>query len=188
MPRLIAVCAVHELRPDSGWEGVTAIDKRPLEGAVRVGPFGVRGDVQASRKYHGGYDKALYAYAQEDAEYWEAELGRSLPPGWFGENLRVEGLDVNAARIGEVWRIGDRLEVEVTEPRTPCATFSRWVGGAEARGWVKRFDAARRPGPYLRVKRAGSIRAGDEVVVVSVPVGAPGLLDGYRGSPAPALF
>lgn len=182
MPRLLAVCAVHQLRPDSGSLGVTAIDKRPLDGAVKVGPFGVRGDVQASRKHHGGHDKALYAYAQEDAEFWEGELGRALPPGWFGENLRVEGLDVNAARIGEIWRIGDRLEVQVTMPRTPCATFARWVGGSAARGWVKRFDAERRLGPYLRVRRAGSIRAGDEIVVVAAPADAPALLDGYRGA------
>lgn len=188
MPRLIAVCTVHQLRSDSGWNGVTAIDKRPVEGPVRVGRFGVKGDVQADRKHHGGLDKALYAYAQEDAAFWEGELGRELPPGWFGENLRIDGLDVNAARIGEIWRIGERVEVEVTMPRTPCGTFGRWVGGADARGWVKRFDAARRLGPYLRVKRAGSIRAGDEVVVVSLPDGAPSLLDGYRGSAAPALF
>ncbi|MFG6502639.1 MOSC domain-containing protein [Microbacterium sp. P05] len=180
MPRLIAVCAVHELRRDSGSVGVTAIDKRALEGAVRVGPFGVRGDVQASRKYHGGHDKALYAYAQEDAQFWEGELGRSLAPGWFGENLRVEGLDVNAAHIGDIWQIGDTVRVEVTEPRTPCATFARWVGAPHERGWVKRFDAERRLGPYLRVRRAGSIQAGDEITVVPAPAGAPRLLDGYR--------
>ncbi|WP_109210906.1 MULTISPECIES: MOSC domain-containing protein [Microbacterium] len=179
MPRLVAVCAVRQLRPDSGSVGVTAIDKGPVEGAVRIGPYGVRGDVQASRKHHGGLDKALYAYSTEDAAYWESELGRELPPGWFGENLRVEGLDVNAARIGERWRIGERVEVEVTMPRTPCATFARWVGGPEARGWVKRFSHERRLGPYLRVVRAGHVQAGDEIVVVHRPEDAPGLLDRY---------
>jgi len=180
MPHLLAVCAVHELRPDSGSVGVTAIDKRALDGPVKIGRYGVRGDVQASRKHHGGLDKALYAYGQDDAEYWERELGRQLPPGWFGENLRIVGLDVNAARIGEVWRIGDRVEVEVTMPRTPCATFARWVGGADARGWVRRFSDARRLGPYLRVRRTGDVRAGDEVVVVDSPADAPTILDVYR--------
>ncbi|WP_203581324.1 MOSC domain-containing protein [Microbacterium hibisci] len=179
MPRLVAVCAVRQLRPDSGPVGVTAIDKGPIDGSVRIGPYGVRSDVQASRKHHGGLDKALYAYSQEDAAYWESELGRELPPGWFGENLRVDGLDVNDARIGERWRIGDRVEVEVTMPRTPCQTFARWVGGPDARGWVKRFSNARRLGPYLRVVRAGSVRAGDEIVVVHRPDDAPGLLDRY---------
>lgn len=180
MPRVLAVCVVHQLRPEAGTAGVTAIDKRPVARGAKVGPYGVRGDVQANRKHHGGLDKAVYAYAHEDAAYWERELGRELPPGWFGENLRVEGLDVNAARIGERWRIGDTLVLEVTMPRTPCQTFARWLGGSDERGWVKRFSAERRLGPYLRVVRSGVVRPGDEIEVVSAPEGAPGLLDGYR--------
>lgn len=180
MPRLLAVCAVHSLHPDAGSIGVTAIDKRAVEGAVRVGTLGVRADVQASRKHHGGPDKAVYAYAQDDAEFWERELDRKLHPGWFGENLRVEGLDVNGARIGEVWRIGDTVEVEVTMPRTPCATFARWVGGSASRGWVKRFSDEGRLGAYLRVRRAGEVRAGDAIAVVSSPEGAPTVLEAYR--------
>lgn len=180
MPRVVAVCVVHQLHPDDGFLGVTAIDKRAVSGAVRVGQYGLRGDVQASRKHHGGLDKALYAYAQEDAEFWEGELGRELGPGWFGENLRVEGIDVNAARVGEIWRIGDTVEVEVTMPRTPCATFARWVGGAEQRGWVRRFADERRLGPYLRVRRVGSIRAGDPLEVLSVPDGAPSIAEVFR--------
>lgn len=182
MAHLLAVCAVHQLRPDSGTAGVTAIDKRPLDAAVRVGPYGVRTDVQANRKHHGGLDKALYAYAQEDAEYWERELGRSVPPGFFGENLRTAGIDVNAARIGEIWRIGEVVRVEVTMPRTPCQTFARWMGGAEQRGWVKRFFEAQRPGPYLRVVKGGMLQAGDEIVVEHRPEDAPSILDGY-GAP-----
>lgn len=181
MPRLVAVCAVRQLRPDAGAVGVTAIDKGPVDGAVRIGAYGVYADVQADRKHHGGLDKALYAYAAEDAAYWEGELGRPLPPGFFGENLRTEGIDVNAALIGERWRIGDRVEVEVTMPRTPCQTFARWVGGDDERGWVRRFSDERRLGPYLRVVTTGRVRAGDEIAVVHRPAGAPTILDIYRG-------
>lgn len=180
MPRLVAVCAVSELRPDGGRHRVTAIDKRPLDGRVRIGRYGVGPDVQSDRKHHGGLDKALYAYAAEDAAFWEGELGRAVPPGSFGENLRTEGIDVNAARIGEVWRIGEQVTVAVTMPRTPCQTFARWIGGPDERGWVKRFSRERRLGPYLRVVRTGFIQGGDEIVVVSRPEGAPGLLDIYR--------
>ena len=179
MPRLVAVCAVSELRPDGGRDRVTAIDKRPLAGRVKIGRYGVGADVQADRTHHGGLDKALYAYADEDAAHWERELGRELRPGFVGENLRTADIDVNDARIGEVWRIGDTVTVEVTMPRTPCQTFARWVGGADQRGWVRRFSAERRLGPYLRVLRNGFVQAGDEIVVVSRPDGAPGLLDGY---------
>ena len=89
------------------------------------------------------------------SDYWSDQLGHELPPGWFGENLRIEGIDVNAARIGEQWQIGEQVIVEVTMPRTPCQTFARWVGGEHERGWVRRFSDERRLGPYLRVVRTG---------------------------------
>ncbi|GAA2006226.1 MOSC domain-containing protein [Microbacterium ulmi] len=180
MARLLAVCVVHQLLPDAGTIGVTAIDKRPVDGPVKVGRYGIYADVQANRKHHGGLDKALYAYAQEDADFWAGELGRDLAPGFFGENLRTEGIDVNSALVGERWRIGERVEVEVTMPRTPCQTFARWVGGADERGWVTRFSAERRLGPYLRVVTGGRVRAGDEIVVVHRPDGAPTILERYR--------
>lgn len=179
--RLIAVCAVHQLRPDAGTVGTTAIDKRAVDGPVRIGPYGVYADVQANRKHHGGLEKALYAYAEEDAAHWSAELARDLPAGWFGENLRTEGIDVNHALIGEQWRIGATAIIEVTMPRTPCQTFARWVGGDDERGWVKRFSEARRLGPYLRVVKNGEVQAGDEITVLHRPEGAPGILDVYRG-------
>jgi len=172
MASLVAACVVHALLPNEGSVGVTAIDKRPVDGPVRVHTLGLHADVQASRKHHGGPEQALYAYAQEDANFWQSELDRDLPSGWFGENLRVEGIDVSGARIGEQWRIGDTVVVEVTSPRRPCITFARWVGGSDERGWVKRFTLAARPGAYFKVVKRGAIDAGDAIEILSVPVGA----------------
>lgn len=180
MPTLLAACVVSALRPDAGTVGITAIDKRPATGPIKVARLGLYADVQADRKDHGGYDKALYAYAQEDADFWSAELGRELPSGWFGENLRVSGLDVSNARVGERWRIGTSVEVEVTMARAPCATFARWVGGADERGWVKRFGTEGRLGAYLRVIRTGVIAAGDDIELLSAPTDAPSILEVFR--------
>lgn len=195
MPELLAICVVHELHSDAGTVGTTAIDKRPQEHTVKIGPFGARGDVQADRKSHGGLDAALYAYAEEDATWWAAELlerlGERAPdglePGWFGENLRLAGVDVSGARIGERWRIGSgehAVEVEVTSPRRPCQTFARWIahqyGPDLERGWVKRFQDAGRPGAYLRVLRNGSIQAGDQVEIIARPDGSPTIAEVYR--------
>ena len=162
---LTHVCRVAELRPDDGSDGVTAIDKRPVDGPVQVGANGLRGDVQVSRTHHGGPDKALYALDQAEADHWAGELGRKIAPGLFGENLRVSGR-VDDAEIGERWRIGDRLEVEVTGPRSPCATFARWL---EQDGWVKRYTVRGRPGVYLRVLVTGSIEAGAAITVLYRP-------------------
>src|SRR5215207_5078309 len=163
---VLAVCRVHQLISDAGSVGVTAIDKRPVDGPVKVNKLGLRGDVQASRAHHGGEDQALYAYSQEDADYWIGQLQRELPPGIFGENLRVAGIETTGAIIGERWKIGLEVEVEVTSPRTPCATFQRRM---DERDWVRRFAEAGRVGTYLRVVRTGTIQSGDQIHRVFVP-------------------
>ena len=170
MPTLLAACIAHELREDAGSVGRTAMDKRPVAEPVQVRRLGLRGDVQADRADHGGLEKAVYAYAESDADYWQGELGRKVGRGWFGENLRVDGIDVSGSRPGDRWTIGSGtrpVELEVTMARTPCQTFARWVGGADESGWVKRFAGAGRLGAYLRVLRTGEIGAGDPIVVTS---------------------
>lgn len=163
---LLAVCRVHELLPTKDSTGVTAIDKRAVAGPVNVHPLGLSGDIQASRKHHGGATKAIYAYSREDADYWAGELGREITPGLFGENLRVDGIDVSNAVIGERWGVGGQVVLEVTMPRTPCVNFARYLG---EKSWVKRFAEANRVGAYLSVVTKGSITAGDSVRVTHVP-------------------
>jgi MOSC domain-containing protein YiiM len=142
----------------------TAIDKRPADGPVAVGPLGLAGDEHAYPG-HGGVHQALYAYADADAHFWEAELGRSLWPGAFGENLTTTGVDVSGAVFGERWRVGP-VVVEVTTPRIPCNTFA---GFWDVPDLIKRFTAAGRPGAYLRVVESGRVQAGDPVQVLSRP-------------------
>ena len=155
-------------------DGVTGIDKRPVDGPVRVaapGPkgtagSGLAGDTVCELRHHGGYDQAVYAYAREDLDAWEQELGRPLPNGCFGENLTTNGLNVSDALIGERWRIGSEVVLEVTSGRIPCRTFQGHLG---ERGWVKRFTRKGATGAYLRVIEPGEIRAGDPIEVVRRP-------------------
>jgi MOSC domain-containing protein YiiM len=161
--RLVAVNVVHEVV--RGPSRYTAIDKRPVDGPVAVGPLGLAGDKQCM-KSHGGVDKALYAYASEDATWWSAELGREIVPGLFGENLTTKGLDVNGARIGERWRIGRNVVVEVRMPRDSCANLAFRMGVPK---FHRRFEAEGRPGAYLAVVSGGTIQAGDRITVVFRP-------------------
>ena len=122
---------------------------------------GVVGDEIGDRKHHGGSQQAVYAYAREDQQWWEGELGRPLAPGAFGENLTTVGVDTTHALIGEVWRLDDVvLRVEV--PRIPCATFAGHMGVPQ---WVKRFSAEGRTGAYLSVVRPGTFRSGVTIEV-----------------------
>lgn len=160
---------------NSPWARTSGIDKVPVDGPVEVrdpGPKrgglggGLGGDHIGDGKHHGGSDQAAYAYQREDLDRWAEQLGRELPSGIFGENLTTAGIDVNEALVGERWRVGSDVELVVTSPRTPCATFAGWLG---ERGWIKRFTAAARPGAYLRVARPGTIAAGDPITVVHRP-------------------
>ena len=144
----------------SGEDVPTGIFKQPVEGRVAVGRMGLEGDVQANRKVHGGPEQAVYAYAIEDMEWWERELGRELGPGFFGENLTLRGVDVSGARPGERWRVGQTL-LEVTKPRQPCRKLATKAG--DDPGFIKRFAKAGRPGMYLRVVEEGTLEAGDGV-------------------------
>ena len=168
MAHVTAVCVLHALLPEPGNpDGLTAIDKRAVGGPVHVSALGITGDQQRDRKHHGGQEYAVYLYADEDAGRWAAELGRDVPPGLFGENVRTAGLDVSGLVIGSRLRIGSAgVQLEVTSPRNPCGTFARRMGEPH---WVRRFAEARAPGAYARVLREGPIRAGDAVEVVSVP-------------------
>ncbi|MCM2580424.1 MOSC domain-containing protein [Streptomyces meridianus] len=153
---------------------VTGIDKHPVDGPVGVaapGPQGIggsalAGDTVGNLRHHGGDDQAVYAFAREDLDRWQEELGRPLSNGVFGENLTTAGVDVNGALIGERWRVGPDVLLEVTSGRLPCRSFAGWLG---EHAWMKRFTAAAAPGAYLRVLEPGEIRAGDPVEIAHRP-------------------
>lgn len=144
---------------------LTSIFKHPVAGRVAVQGVNVAGDDQADRSVHGGPDKAVYAYAQEDLEWWSDGLGVSLGPGAFGENLTVAGVAVTEAMIGERWRVGDVL-LEVCAPRTPCYKLGIRMGED---GFPRLFAAASRPGAYLRILAAGTIATDDALIVEHRP-------------------
>src|ERR1700758_2150714 len=78
----------------------TAIWKNPVAARVAVRGVNLDGDAQADRSVHGGVDKAVYAYTQEDYDWWGVELGtETRAPGTFGENLTVIRVDLNAAEV-----------------------------------------------------------------------------------------
>ncbi|RVW06476.1 MOSC domain-containing protein [Rhodococcus spongiicola] len=164
--RVEAVCVVFAERDTPSKRAPrTAIDKRPVDGPVLVTPDGLTGDYVCDTKFHGGRDKAVYAYSAAEADRWGRELGRALAPGWFGENLRLAEVATTDAVIGTRWRIGS-TELEITHPRVPCGTFAHWTG--EPR-WIERFTARADVGAYLRVLAPGHLQAGDPVEILSVP-------------------
>lgn len=141
----------------------TGIFKEPVSGRVWVRRLNLDGDAQADLKVHGGVDKAVYAYASENYDYWKRELERNdLSFGQFGENLTLEGMTEDVVRVGDVYRIGGAT-VEVSQPRSPCFKLALKMGNPR---FLKIFLASRRTGFYLRVLEEGEVEAGDDVKLI----------------------
>ena len=174
---------LHQGEPWTGTEGRTGIDKRPVAQRVRVFDDHVEGDRVIDRKHHGGEFKAVYAYASEDAEWWEQRIGRALAPGAFGENLTTEALRISDALIGEQWRVGTAV-LQVTEPRIACRVFA---GFWDRPNLIKEFSDAGRSGTYLKIVVEGELGAGDVIDIVYRPACnvTVGMLNAARLNDAP---
>lgn len=161
----VNVTAIVHHEDWAGSVGKTGIDKRPKLGRVALENDSVEGDYVLDTKNHGGKDQAIYAYAREDADWWEKEIGVEISNGRFGENLTTQGIDVTNSVIGEIWKIGTTT-LQVTIPRIPCKVFQ---GFWQRPNLIKEFTQAQRPGAYLRILEEGFVEAGNEIEVLEVP-------------------
>lgn len=144
------------------WQGrsvMTSIFKVPVAGFAMARGHNLEGDRQSDPEAHGGEFKAVYAYAAEHYDWWQARLGRKLEPANFGENLTITGLDEPSLCIGDVLRVGG-AELEATLPRLPCFKLGVRFGDPLM---AKAFAESRRWGIYFRIAREGRISPGDEV-------------------------
>ena len=132
--------------------------KEPIIGPVFVTTTHVVGDQQADLKHHGGPDKAVLAYAAGHYPAWRTELNLpDMPFGAFGENFTIDGWNEDTVCVGDVFRIGGEVVVEVSQPREPCWKLARrW----KIRDLPKRVIATSRSGWYFRVRRIGTVEAG----------------------------
>ena len=158
--------------PQAWRDRVTGIDKRPVDKLEVFAPGpnygdgpGVDGDTVGDTEHHGGAQKAVYAFAREQLDWWGRELGRELADGSFGENLTTEGVDLAGLLINQRVRVGSAL-LEVSVARTPCRTFADWMGVDK---WVKRFSEHGDCGAYFRVVEPGVIRPGDAFELLGAP-------------------
>jgi len=154
-------------------EVMTAIGKRPVEGARAVAMLGIEGDEQADLTVHGGPSKAVYAYPSEHYPFWQtvrAQAGvapwdDALAPGALGENLTLAGAVESDLFIGDVLRFPN-CALAVSGPRFPCFKFNAVMGFAHAAklmvqsGWC---------GWYFSVREAGTIAAGESFTIEPGP-------------------
>ena len=177
MIKILAVCT-GSARPVPGKSYKTGIFKTPTDAAIVVDREGLLGDAICNRKHHGGAEQAVYAFGSIDLHWWSNELGRTIEPGTFGENLVIEGVDSRAVSVGDRFET-DSVVLEVTSARIPCNTLTARMGDP---AFARRFMQAGRPGFYCRVLRDGVVQAGDAVTYTPFdgePVSMPELLRTY---------
>lgn len=169
----IHVGAVRDMTPGSAhspepgakpWR--SAIVKSPIDGRVHVGREGLNGDAQENRKHHGGPEMAMLAYGSPSRTRWRDEFGLDFPPGGFGENLLISDCDESSVCIGDVYRLGDEVVVQVSQPRAPCWKLARRWGRPSL---VQEVLDTGRSGWYLRVLREGDIETGQPVALEDRP-------------------
>ena len=117
---------------------LSGIGKRPVDGPVAVARLGLEGDEQADLSVHGGLE--------------------TLPPGFMGENLTVEGLLEHDVYVGDRLHFPDCV-LRVTAPREPCYKFNAVMGFVQA---GRTMALAGNCGYYLAVDQPGTIAAGQE--------------------------
>lgn len=152
---------------------VTGIGKQPVAGPVAVGPLGLGGDEQADPSVHGGQSKAVYLYSAGHHPFWQtvraqagvAAADAPLPPGLFGENLTVDGIDEAGLWIGDLLRLPGCTLV-VSEPRNPCFKFNAVMGFPQASSLMNQSGYC---GAYLAVLHPGQVQAGDAIVLEPGP-------------------
>jgi MOSC domain-containing protein YiiM len=144
----------------------SAIWKVAVPGRVHAGRLGLEGDTVANRRYHGGPEQAVLAYAAEHYARWAEEWRQpELPGGSFGENFTLTGVTEETVCIGDLMAIGG-ARFQVSQPREPCATLARRHQRADL---VKAVAANGRSGWYLRVLEEGEVGANDAVAIVDRP-------------------
>ncbi len=138
----------------------SAFRKAAAAGPVAVGQLGLAGDEQADRRFHGGPDKAVYAYDVAAYAEWSAAFpALRFGPGGMGENLALTGFDETTVCIGDRHRIGTAL-LEVSEPRQPCWKLAAVYGELLL---VRAMFGNGRCGWYYRVIETGFVAAADAV-------------------------
>jgi len=146
----------------NGKEEQTGIFKFAVKSPIFLGKQGVSTDQVVDRRYHGGEDKACYAYSWQAYHYWQYKFPEvEMPLGMFGENLTINGLDETTLYIGQVFRVG-RAIIQVSQPRIPCYKLGIRFGDKRM---VKLFQQSDFSGIYFRVIQEGMVAVGDELIL-----------------------
>jgi MOSC domain-containing protein YiiM len=140
------------------------VPKLPLPEA-EINILGLVGDRQGTPEIHGGLERALCLYSLERITGLQEE-GHPIYPGAVGENVTIAGLEWSMVVPGVRLHLGPEVIIEITSYTTPCNSIASVFTDSQ----YARISQSKHPGwsrVYARVLHPGSIRAGDEVYILS---------------------
>ena len=162
------------------WRGKnvkTGIFKTPVQGPLFLGKEDVENDFVIDRKYHGGTDKACYAYNEKTYLFWRKTYpDHEFPFGFFGENLTISDLDESKIRIGDRFKVGEAI-IEVSQPRQPCFKLGIRFGSQKI---LKPFINNPYPGIYFRIIKTGLVNINEQLELSETSLTEPSVLEVYK--------
>lgn len=157
----------------------TGIFKHAVAEPLDLAADGLRGDVQADRRVHGGPDKALHYFAAENYALLAARLptiADQLVPGSIGENVSAHGFDESSVCIGDICRLG-RAVLQVSQPRSPCWKIDHRYA---CDGVARLIAEVGLTGWYYRVLEPAPVCSGDQLELSERLAGAVSLQELWR--------
>ena len=161
------------------WRGEqvkTGIFKCPIDGPIFLGTEDVVEDAVVDREYHGGIDKAVYAYSLNHYPFWKERFpDLDWNYGMFGENLTIEGMEESKMLIGSIYKVGE-VQIQVCQPRQPCFKLGIRFN---TQAVLKTFINEPFSGIYFRVIQAGKVKPGDELKLIIDESESPSIAEVY---------
>jgi len=157
----------------------TGIYKYPVETSIFLGKEDVVNDDVIDRIYHGGIDKAVYAYGANHYDYW-----KNLYPnldfnyGMFGENLTLSNLHEEEIFIGDIYQLGE-VKIQVSKPRQPCFKLGIRF---DTMKMVKQFWNTTKSGVYFKVLETGQVAKNDIMILLEKAKNKPSIVEVYTSN------
>ncbi|CAG1961200.1 unnamed protein product [Fusarium graminearum] len=135
-------------------DGAGDVDVDDEDEYIELNEDGVIGNATAV------HDGPVYIFLAENYDYWCAELGVDRSEwDWchWGENITFRCTDKTLTksdfRLGDIWRVGRNIRLQVCGSRIPCMKLSWRCGQKDS--WLKTLSNTGRVGVYLRVLSKG---------------------------------
>lgn len=159
----------------------TGIYKFPVKESIFLGKEDVVGDAVIDRNYHGGFDKAVYAYSEDHYIFW-----KKLYPdlefnyGMFGENLTISNLLEEEICVGSIYQLGG-AKIQVTKPRQPCVKLGIRFQDAKV---IKQFWNSTKSGIYFKVLETGKVAINDVLILLEEAKNTPSIAEVFLSKKA----